>query len=293
MKYKSGSAFRRALEDRLRGQGLASGLPLIRLRKLVALDRLLARLIASSPSAWVLKGGFALQLRFGVRSRTTKDLDLVMLDPGSLAWDLMREAASTDVKDWFSFEIQRPQREPIEGRPGGERFPVRSLLDGRVFENFHVDVGAGDPIVEQPEILETSELLAFAGIAPVHFPTYPLTQQIAEKLHAYTRFHHSVENTRVRDLVDILLIASLSRLDGRKLAAAIQATFSARSTHPLPGQLPAPPSKWASSFRNSARELGLNWSDLGVATEATQVFLNPILMGENVARWDPAGWSWN
>ena len=63
MKYNSGSAFRRALEDRLRNQSLQSGVPLVRLRKMVAFDRFLARLIQSSPDEWVLKGGLALQLR--------------------------------------------------------------------------------------------------------------------------------------------------------------------------------------------------------------------------------------
>ena len=32
-----------------------------------------------------------------------------------------------------------------------------------------------------PETLVGSDLLAFAGIAPVRFPVYPLTQHLAEK----------------------------------------------------------------------------------------------------------------
>ncbi len=293
MKYKTGSAFRRALEDRLRATSLGTGLPLIRLRKLVAFDRLLARLHAVGPEAWVLKGGFALQLRFGVRSRTTKDLDLMLLDPAAPVWDLLRQAASTDLRDWFSFEVGSPQREPVEDQPGGQRFPVRSLLDGRNFEGFHVDVGVGDPMIERPEILETADLLAFAGIDPVRFPTYPLSQQIAEKLHAYTRPHRGAEGTRIRDLVDILLIASLVSVDGHALAAAIRSTFAVRSTHALPAQLTGPPSAWASSFRKSVRELGMKWDDLGAAFESAQVFLNPMLGEDGPTKWDPASWSWN
>jgi len=292
MKYKTGSAFRRALEDRLRGHSLGTGLPLIRLRKLVAFDRLLARLLAAGPEAWVLKGGFALQIRFGVGSRTTKDLDLLLRGANLPAWDMLRQAAALDLGDWFGFEIGSPQSEPIEDQPEGQRFSVRSLLDGRNFEAFYVDVGMGDPILEPPEVVETPDLLGFAGLPPVPFPTYPLTQQIAEKLHAYTRIRHGAEYTRVRDLVDILLIAGRSRFDARRLASAIEATFSARSTHLLPDRLPDPPSKWESSFRSSARELGLEWSDLGAATEAAQGFLNPILKGNRAGEWDPAAWSW-
>jgi len=65
MKYATGSAFRRALETRLRTLSQREGVPLARLRKLVAFDRLLARLLQAEPETWVLKGGLALQLRLG------------------------------------------------------------------------------------------------------------------------------------------------------------------------------------------------------------------------------------
>lgn len=41
MKYLSGGAFRRALEDRLRSMSIQRGIPLVRLRKMVAFDRFL------------------------------------------------------------------------------------------------------------------------------------------------------------------------------------------------------------------------------------------------------------
>ena len=79
MRYDSGGAFRRALEDRLRSKSLSDGTPLIRRRKMVAFERFLARLIHDQPHAWVLKGGLALQWRLGDRARTTQDLDLLLL----------------------------------------------------------------------------------------------------------------------------------------------------------------------------------------------------------------------
>ena len=79
MKYTSGARFRRALEDRLRRQSLQAGVPLVRLRKMVAFDRFLARLLQSSPAEWVLKGGLALQLRLEEGARTTKDIEVLDL----------------------------------------------------------------------------------------------------------------------------------------------------------------------------------------------------------------------
>ena len=40
-------------------------------RKRVAFDRLLARLAATAPDRWLLKGGFALDLRLAERARST------------------------------------------------------------------------------------------------------------------------------------------------------------------------------------------------------------------------------
>jgi hypothetical protein len=71
MRYESNAAFRRALEERLRQQSLTFGGPLVRLRKMVAFERFLARLVTVQAGAWALKGGLALQFHLGERARTT------------------------------------------------------------------------------------------------------------------------------------------------------------------------------------------------------------------------------
>ena len=88
MAYESGASFRRALEDRLRSQSLQTGAPLVRLRKMVAFDRFLVRLVQDQPNAWVLKGGLALQLRLGERARTTKDIDVLLRSPRDEQFDV-------------------------------------------------------------------------------------------------------------------------------------------------------------------------------------------------------------
>jgi hypothetical protein len=292
MKYTSGAAFRRALEDRLRQRSLQTGVPLVRLRKMVAFDRFLARLIQSSPDGWVLKGGLALQLRLEERARTTKDIDL--LDLAHQEEDIHRAlltAGALDMEDWFTFEVARPVRPATEDF-GGIRFAVRSIIDGRMFEEYHLDIGVGDPIVEAVEYLITPALLEFAEIKPTVVPCYPITQQIAEKVHAITRSHPSGEVSRVKDLVDILLMAELGEIDGEILLQALHATFDARQTHPLPAILPDVPAGWAISFRKMADEMGLSYRSLEDAGNAAKVFLNPIISGDMRGRWDPVQWSW-
>src|SRR5713226_3432677 len=60
MRYLSAAGFRRALEDRLQQRARKTGEPLMRLRKGVAFQRLLARLMLIAPDSWMLKGGLAL-----------------------------------------------------------------------------------------------------------------------------------------------------------------------------------------------------------------------------------------
>jgi hypothetical protein len=242
----------------------------------------------------VLKGGLALQLRLGNQARTTKDMDVLLAAPHDQVDDIHQalvHAALLDVGDWFQFEVERPTRLPVEPL-GGLRFQVRGLLDGRRFEIFHVDVGWGDPLVEPAETLTTPPLLAFAGIPPTAVPCYPLTQQVAEKVHAYTRPRATGSSSRVKDLIDILLIAELGEMDGPLLRQALEAAFEARTTHDLPGSLPDPPRGWAAPFRRLAGETGLDYTTLPAAIEAARSFIDPVLCGEATGTWEPSTWSW-
>ena len=112
MSYSSGAAFRRALEDRLLAQSRESGVALVRLRKLVAFDRLLARLAAAQPGQWLLKGGVALQLRLGSLARTTRDMDLLLALPHSAVYAALAHAAHLELADWFEFTVA-PARGPL------------------------------------------------------------------------------------------------------------------------------------------------------------------------------------
>lgn len=294
MKYQSGSAFRQALEQRLLARSRKEGIALARLRKTVAFDRFLARLLQDQPDAWVLKGGMALQLRLGPLARTTKDLDILLGAPLVDVHQWLVRAALLDLKDWFQFAVGRPARVIHTHQPGGQRFTATALLDGRPFEQFHVDVGIGDPIVAPVDYFASEPLLAFAEIAPTVIPCYPVTQHLAEKLHAYTRPHASGASTRVKDLIDMLLLAQTHRFSAAILRQAIDATFSFYNTHALPARFPPPPRTWATPFRRLAKEVGLNHPTLKEGAAAAQRFLDPVLGGDpTIADWDPDHRRWD
>jgi hypothetical protein len=76
--FKSASAFKTSLETRLKALAEQRGVPLHTLRLKVVIERLLARFFHAPSPIWLLKGGFALELRYRPRARTTKDVDLLL-----------------------------------------------------------------------------------------------------------------------------------------------------------------------------------------------------------------------
>lgn len=262
-KFTDAPAFRQALEARLNDRAKCEGLDVQRLRRQVAFDRLLSRLFSGGCADWALKGGYAMELRIA-RARTTRDIDLALrrhipADGESLnlqMMEMLQTAAAMDNGDFFAFTVGEPTMD-VDGAPyGGARFPVECRMAGRAFVRFHVDVGAGDPVIEPLEEVRGLPWLDFAGIPPTICLAIPKEQQFAEKLHAYTLPRGERPNSRVRDLVDMMLLIR-GGLDAARLSSAIGKTFARRRTHDIPGGLPPPPAGWAEPFAELASECGL------------------------------------
>lgn len=164
-------------------------------------------------------------------------------------------------------------------------------MAGRPYANaFGLDVAFGDALTGPPEIHTSSGFLEFAGIAPVSMRLYPRPTHIAEKFHAYT-MPRPRENSRVRDLPDIALLATSGGFAAQALDKALQSTFVFRNTHALPTQVPSPPSTWKGPYEQLVSEFSLPWKTLEEVTEAVRIFLTPVLEGVS-GRWDPVQWVW-
>jgi len=288
MRYGSASAFRTALEARLLEQSRRTSLSLVRLRKSVVFSRLLARVLAVAPDRWVLKGGLAMDYRFGSRVRTTKDMDLASIGDEEAAAEDLIAAQAVDLGDYFTFEIDRTgQLEEMDGATA-VRYHVRSLLAGRLFEEVVIDVGFDLPDGWDPELVEGPDLLGFADIDPVEAPALPLELQVAEKVHAYTRGYgdSGAPSTRVKDLIDLVIIATGAALDAATLARALKETFEHRDRHEVPKRLPEPPAEWATPYAGLAREVDLP-PDLAEAFRVASAVLDPVLDGSVAdGSWD-------
>ena len=294
MRYASAAAFRGALETRLLARSRDGGVSLVRLRKSVAFDRLLARLFSVAPDRWVLKGGLALDYRLGSSARVTMDVDLAGPDGEDAATADLLAVQELDVGDHFSFAIERAAKLDQLDEGSAVRHHVRADLAGRLFEEFDLDVGSDFPAGWEPETLRGPDLLAFADIEPVEAPSLPLELQIAEKVHAYTRGYgrSGVVSTRVKDLVDLALIASAVPVSADRLGRALRETFGQRDRHDLPVALPRPPADWRVPYARMALEVGLA-ADLVRGYELAALLLDPVLSKDlGAAVWEPAARGW-
>jgi hypothetical protein len=94
VRYSTAAAFRRALEERLKTRVDGDPARIGRDRKRVVFDRLLTRLALAAPGTWVLKDGFALDLRLGEAARTTRDGDVAWRVGEEQVLDVLVEAAA-------------------------------------------------------------------------------------------------------------------------------------------------------------------------------------------------------
>jgi len=124
-KYETPSALLTSLSSRLKQKAKTDGIDIQRLRRNVAFDRLLIRLFSKEPCPWILKGGYAMELRVS-NPRATKDIDLALKDMALTSKDPkiqntmilkeLRSLASIDSGDFFIFQIEDPTMD-LDGPP--------------------------------------------------------------------------------------------------------------------------------------------------------------------------------
>jgi hypothetical protein len=274
--YKTAVDLRRALEARLKIDADNTGIDLMRLRRIVVFDRIAARLSAGEQE-WVLKGGAALEFRLGLRARATRDLDLVLrsqLSAGAAIRDVLIETLTRDVdRDRFVFTVGHPIELATDaaGNPGW-RFSVDGALAGKTFIAVKVDIVLRSVELAATERISLPGKLEFAGIRRRTIESADRSQHFAEKLHALTRDYDLRPNTRVKDLVDLLLLIHDGLSPDKELLGVVRHVYTVRATHPMPTNVPDPPPVWRQVYPALAAEATLVERDLSAALKTLRAF---------------------
>ncbi|XVQ88446.1 nucleotidyl transferase AbiEii/AbiGii toxin family protein [Microbispora siamensis] len=259
-RYGNAVSFRQALEARLKQQADAQGTDLGRLRRRVLFERVVARLAVPRPGRWILKGGAAMEFRLLDRARATKDLDLAMrsgdIGGAALQEELIESLVADLDGDGFVFRVASPSelRPDGAGRPAW-RFGIEARLAGKTFAALRLDAALRAEELAETDNLRLPGTLAFAGVpAPTVEAVHP-RQHFAEKLHALTRDYGDRPNTRVKDLVDLVLLIEMGLLPNEELVKVVRHVFRVRATHDLPVEINDLPPRWEIDYPDLARGL--------------------------------------
>lgn len=293
--YGSPEALEAAIVARLRSRFGAA--ELARRRPEVAYRRLVARLAATSPGRWVVKGGYGLILRLDP-NRMSNDIDVVYIDVAgehAAALEALERACATDLGDRFSFAIVAIG-DADEDR--ARSATVRAALGLREWCRFSVDLAVPRPDVPSSELDAAPALTGITEIDDLppglHVLAWP--QQIAEKTCGIFERREGGPSGRVRDMLDLAMIASqVDGIDGTALIDALRRETTRRPLLPdgLPTTAELPDDQrelWRRATRRSTRSAPIDLED---AERIVRGFLDPVLDGTaRGARWDASAGAW-
>lgn len=264
-------------------------------------DRLLARLFHDPNPPWLLKGGNALMSREPLAARASLDLDIAAHQAEEDLDELLRRfAAATemDLGDHFRFEIisrREHHQGNVQPHVAGYQLTLATYCGIRNLDTVKIDVVAGTLVTGTPQPL-TRPSLAIDGLTPVVVIVYPIADHVADKVCATAETHGSFHtpSTRVRDLVDLVVIANTQPVDAGDLARAISLEWAYRG---LPGTPTFdPPTDWASSYARLAQGTPGCASHLTFDAAVRLVreeFLRPVLIGHTIrGSWEPSQHAW-
>jgi predicted nucleotidyltransferase component of viral defense system len=257
--YETAQALRMALEQRLLSRSKETNVGLDRLRRRVLFERIVSRLQVAEPGLWVLKGGMALEVRLQDEARLTKDIDLGLRGDVADAEELRErlvEALATGVDgDDFTL-IVGPVKQLMED-DGGRltwRAKVAAELAGRPFGAVQVDVSPRSHELDATDLVPVPNSLDFAGVVAPLVEIVDVDRHAAEKFHGMLRDYGDRENTRVRDLVDLVILTEHELLESSALAAAVRLVWSERDGVSPPATLPSLPPSWLGRYERLVAE---------------------------------------
>jgi hypothetical protein len=295
--YETASAFRAALKARFTEIARTDHrYTFDELQRQFAYDRVLGRCFtAEDAESWVLKGAGALLARLP-GARHSKDVDLYYRQQSSLpesAVDALCAVLDTDLGDHFRFEVTKIS--PLHEGMLGRRVHLTAYL-GAPHSFFHVDVVVGTTMTGRPEIVPPLTPLVVKGLIRPSYRAFPLPDHCADKLCAIIETHRQAgvarASTRVKDLVDLALIASTQNMDAASLRRAILAGTAHRCI-PMPPLFVVPDwVAWRAGYLRTARSAPVAVPSFGDAVELVGRFLDPVLAGRETGTWDPATARW-
>ena len=218
-----------------------------RVRRHLVFQRVLARI--AGDEQWVLKGGFALEVRLGLRARATVDLDLALrVQAVDLRAMLVERLA--EGEDGFVFEVNGLRALAGDREGSGWRLTLRCSAQGREVARVRVDVVERGAEVEGAfSALRIPSPVPGLGLDDIEVLAVDVAQHAAEKVHAMERtYAGGLPSSRVKDLLDLVLMVEAGLLPDARWAERLTTVYALRDGTPPPSALPAAPPSWRTEY---------------------------------------------
>ncbi|WP_211304650.1 nucleotidyl transferase AbiEii/AbiGii toxin family protein [Umezawaea tangerina] len=243
-------------------------------------ERVIARFQTAEPGQWVLKGGMALEVRLHDNARLTKDVDLGLRDAVDSASDLherLVEILTIDLDhDYFVLTVGAPER--LRDDSGGYptwRAKVGARLADKPFGRVQLDVSPRAHELHATDRLAIPNSLAFAGVPAVEVEAVDIHRHAAEKFHGMLRDFGERENSRVRDLVDLVILLEHGLVVPERTATAVRTVWLERDSTEPPDELPPLPESWPDRYRRLAASHDMDFPPYSSAVaHVTQLWLH-------------------
>ncbi len=223
-----------------------------------AMDRFLVRLARSAEAkSFLLKGGLLVANLVDTPFRFTRDIDLLRRrgpsDPNDIRERLQR-VASLSADDPLTFGNVRavPAVHDVDGYDG-VRVRVAATLGNRTVD-VQIDIGFGDAV--RPRAVRRTLAPFLDTDVGAKLLSYPVEAVVAEK--TQTLFYRvPLIQHRLKDLLDIVVLARRTPFRGKSLGDAMRATAERRNTSRSQREV----DEFAGQVSGRAFESG--WADLG------------------------------
>lgn len=227
MAYQSPTEFDRALKRAVREAG---GDPGAGYRQALR-DRFLCRVFRGGRSDLVLKGGSGILARIP-DARATRDVDfglVVPLDADSAVADLV-ERASVDLGDFCRFELtRREERMDENGYSRLLKLRFSTFVGAEEKDPVLIDLSLDCAPTGTPVVADPVGRVALEGVESSPYVLYPVCDQLADKLCATMEVQPGgYPSSRMKDLVDIVLMARTQELAWKDLRIAVVAECARR-----------------------------------------------------------------
>ncbi len=260
--------------------------------------RFLCRVFTNENRTFVLKGGHAMLAR-SIDARATRNIDLLSFNNSlDAALEELKQLATINLGDFATFEfIDAAPIKTEDDYRNGLRVRFKCLVGARPVQDISIDLVVDEVGLDDVDVMTPADRLDVRDVDVCDYFVYPVEYTLADKLCGIIEMHNGRPSSRVKDLVDIIVIASMANISSEKLAARVTTELAVRRiARPASFDIPDGwEENYASIYAKMVKETRA--ASYAPTLEAAKLcgkqLFDPILgQGLSNAKWNPEAKCW-